>query len=1349
MDSRSADWHLLFGLLALQNGLISRGQLVSAFAKWTSDKSVALDEWLVADGAIDPQRRDILKQMVEFHVQNHGGDAQKSLMTLRGSDLPAAREDLEQLNDSDLHKSMAAIPDRDVFATAPPTVGIPTSSGGRFRILRPLPGAHGGMGEISVAKDEELGRQVALKQILSDKADHTVYRQKFQVEAEITGNLEHPGIVPVYGLGAGPDGRPYYAMRLVHGDNLSAKIQQFHERREDQRANYNSVEFHGLVDRLIDVAQAICYAHSRGVLHRDLKPGNILVGEYGETLVIDWGLARLPQATGSESDGSIAQDRIDAKSPLLIRSGSNVDATMQGQALGTVGYAPPEQLNGRIDLITERSDVYALGAILYQILVGSAPIGSQDKSAKLGDLIKQTIEGRIKPPRQVGHSVPKSLSAICMKALQREPSERYESVTMFIQELERWKADQPVIAAPDSMADRLLRMARRYRTAALAAAAALLGIAFVTGLALVVVNRARVNEAAAHDQAEALAAETTQLAIEKTQLAEEKTELANRNQTVVDTFVAAFRSSDPKNEGVTSKMTALEVLRQALTRIETDEDLARDVLTKATLLDALGKSLLSLGACDQANSAFEESLRLRKTKLGPEHPDTLDSMNNLALGYDAAGRHAEAFPLYEQTLRLTKATLGPEHPDTLASMNNLALAYYLEGRLKEAVPLYEETFKLMTAQLGSDDPGTLSSMSNLAAAYKSAGRLEEALTLYEETLRLRTAKLGPDHPDTLNSMGNLATGYEAAGRFADALPLLEKTLRLETAKLGPEHPTTLDSMGNLAMAYHSAGRLQEALTLMEKTLRSQTATLGPDHPDTLNSMGNLAVAYESVGRLQDALPLYEETVRRQTAKLGREHPNTLNSMRNLAMGYKSDGRLEEALPLYEETLRLRTATLGPDHPDTLESMGNLAVGYQAAGRLAEALTLDEETLRLKTAKLGPEHPDTLASMNNLAMGYEAAGRLKEALTLFEKTLRLQTAKLGPEHPDTLISMNNLAGGYKAAGRLKEALTLFEKTLRLQTAKLGPEHPATLTSMNNLASAYVAVGRLQDALPLYEETVRLQTAKLGREHPNTLTSMSNLAMAYKEFGRLADALPLCQETLRLRTAKLGLEHPDTLISMTNLAATYEVAGRLEEAVPLYEETLRLCTAKLGPKDPRTVSTMVGLAATLLQSKAFEKANEVITEWVSIIERSPTPNRGQLARAKTSLAESFVGLARYAEATPQVVSALSMAEIEDLEKLRANSIQGAIFAAQENWQKTEPLLIDTAEALTAKIAEMKILNRWYAPRACERVIAMYEAWGKPEEAAKWKAKLAEVNAQIDELRNKNVSQADEPTRGEPAQ
>ncbi len=382
------------------------------------------------------------------------------------------------------------------------------------------------MGEISVARDQELGRQVALKQILSDKADHNGYRQKFQIEAEITGNLEHPGIVPVYGLGVGPDGRPYYAMRLVHGDNLSTQIKQFHERMAIGAVDYSSVDFHGLVDRLIDVAQAIRYAHSRGVLHRDLKPGNILVGKYGETLVINWGLARLPYSPTQSTEGTSDDSQLQSMPPLVIQSGSNVDATMQGQILGTVGYAPPEQLNGRVDLITERSDVYSLGAILYQMMVSHPPIQTGD-GRRLADVIQETIEGRVTPPRQADRRIPKPLAAICMRALACEPNDRYKSVAALIEELERWKADQPVLAAPDSIADRLLRLARRYRAAAMSTAAALLAIAIVAAVGLMLVNRARVHEAAARERAEALAIEKTQLANEKTELAEEKTRLAD------------------------------------------------------------------------------------------------------------------------------------------------------------------------------------------------------------------------------------------------------------------------------------------------------------------------------------------------------------------------------------------------------------------------------------------------------------------------------------------------------------------------------------------------------------------------------------------------------------------------------------------------------------------------------------------------------------------------------------------------------------------------------------------------------------------------------------------------------
>ena len=316
--------------------------------------------------------------------------------------------------------------------------------------------------------------------------------------------------------------------------------------------------------------------------------------------------------------------------------------------------------------------------------------------------------------------------------------------------------------------------------------------------------------------------------------------------------------------------------------------------------------------------ALRETLALRSfAKLGPDHPDTLNSMNNLAMSYAALGRHAEALKLHEETLALKKSKLGPDHPDTLSSMNNLAISYAALGRHAEALKLRGETLTLRKAKLGPDHPDTLTSMNNLAVSYADLGRQAEALKLREETLALRKAKLGPDHPDTLKSMNNLAISYADLGRHAEALKLYEETLALRKAKLGPDHPDTLYSMNNLAVSYAALGRQAEALKLHEETLALRKAKLGPDHPDTLKSMNNLADSYAALGRHAEALKLSEETLALRKAKLGPDHPDTLMSMNNLAISYAALGRQAEALKLHEETLALRKAKLGPDHPDTL------------------------------------------------------------------------------------------------------------------------------------------------------------------------------------------------------------------------------------------------------------------------------------------------------------------------------------------------------------------------------------------------------------------------------------------------
>ena len=325
-----ADRHLLFGLIALQVGLINQAQLVAAFQAWARDKARSLADLLTEQGGLESDGRAAVEAMVGVHLKKHSEDTEKSLAAI-----PAGRSTCERLaavGDPDLSGTVVHVASRpsnsDTDLTPTYSVGRSTSDGQRFRILRPY--ARGGLGAVFVALDRELNREVALKQILDHHADDPSSRQRFIAEAEITGGLEHPGVVPVYGLGTHADGRPFYAMRFIKGDSLKQAIAGFHA-----SSGSRELELRKLLRRIIDVCNAMDYAHSRGVIHRDLKPGNIIVGKHGETLLVDWGLAK---AVG-RVDPALGEQTI-------APSSSDPAETLPGSTLGTPAYMSPEQARG-------------------------------------------------------------------------------------------------------------------------------------------------------------------------------------------------------------------------------------------------------------------------------------------------------------------------------------------------------------------------------------------------------------------------------------------------------------------------------------------------------------------------------------------------------------------------------------------------------------------------------------------------------------------------------------------------------------------------------------------------------------------------------------------------------------------------------------------------------------------------------------------------------------------------------------------------------------------------------------------------------------------------------------------
>ncbi len=579
---------LLFGLLAMQTGLITQAQLVAAFHAWTQARDHPMAEILAEQGALSAPCVTLVEGLVIEHLRRHGNDPERSLAAIGVG--RSTRECLAQIGNPDLDASLAQVgpgstehdgedPDR----TATYSVGTATSDGQRFRVLRPH--AKGGLGAIFVALDTELHREVALKQILDAHADDEASRCRFLVEAEITGGLEHPGIVPVYGLGTYGDGRPYYAMRFIRGDSLKEAIERFHAdavlRKDPGR---RSLELRKLLRRFTDVCNAIDYAHSRGVLHRDLKPGNVIVGKHGETLVVDWGLAK---ATGKAEPGC-------GERTLRPSSASGSAKTLPGSALGTPAYMSPEQAEGDLERLGPRSDVYSLGATLYCLLTGRPPFEGED----IGEILRRVQAGDVRAPREVDPALDEALEAVCTQAMATKPADRYATCRALAEDIERWMADEPVSARREPLSARARRWARHHRTGVTGAAAALL--AGLIGLVAVAAVQSRANAALegknlqliAANAATAAALTATQEEQQKTEAALAQSEEARRRVEAVLTFLKDDVLAAARPEGQAGGLGTEVTVRKAVDKAE-PKIAARfhdQAIVEADVRDTLGET---------------------------------------------------------------------------------------------------------------------------------------------------------------------------------------------------------------------------------------------------------------------------------------------------------------------------------------------------------------------------------------------------------------------------------------------------------------------------------------------------------------------------------------------------------------------------------------------------------------------------------------------------------------------------------------------------------------------------------------------------------------------------------------
>ena len=445
---------LLLGSLALRLDLARRDALIDAFNSWARDRGQTFADRMRETRAVPPEAVTLLEDIRDRLVGLHSSP-RDALQTLRvGSDLAPLSD---RLLDPALRSTITAccpetVPASTVTGRAAADAGWVEpalgSDGPRFSIRRLH--ARGGLGEVFVAHDESFGRDVALKEIKPRYADDPESRSRFVREARITGSLEHPGIVPVYALGQNPDGRPFYAMRFIDGETLSDTLDRFHGNDGKPTAladpGVRSLELRRLLSRFVDVCHAVHFAHTRGVLHRDLKPANIMLGRFGEAIVVDWGLGKTLGERPTDEDES--------------------GWTLPGTTMGTPSYMSPEQASGNAASLGPATDVYSLGATLFAVLTGRAPI--EGKGREQSQVLNDVRRGQFPRPREVRREVSRTLEAVCLKAMALKPAHRYETAAALAEDVERWLAGEPVTAYREPVPRRVWRWGRRNRWVATA-----------------------------------------------------------------------------------------------------------------------------------------------------------------------------------------------------------------------------------------------------------------------------------------------------------------------------------------------------------------------------------------------------------------------------------------------------------------------------------------------------------------------------------------------------------------------------------------------------------------------------------------------------------------------------------------------------------------------------------------------------------------------------------------------------------------------------------------------------------------------------------------------------------------
>jgi tetratricopeptide (TPR) repeat protein len=629
----------------------------------------------------------------------------------------------------------------------------------------------------------------------------------------------------VYEQGWFPDGSPFFTMKLVEGHTLAALL------RDRPDPGHDLSRMLAVFGR---VCEAMAYAHARGVIHRDLKPANVMVGAFGEVQVMDWGFAKI-LITGT---GPLDTDPHEAGDGPPVREGSDDDphgGTAGGALMGTPAYMPPEQARGDIALVDPRADVFALGAMLCEILTGRPPYSGESSE----DVVRNAANANLAEAytRLDACGADQDVRDLARRCLAAERTDRPADAGVVAREIEAYQVSvaerlrqaQVERAGAEARVREAAAKSRAERRARLAllglAAALLIGTAAASVLAWMAIRAHR----------DAVAAAGTEAAAKRE--AETRQAEAQAVLKFVKTHILAAARPVGRPGGLGYDVTLRQALVAARAAVETE--FADQPLVQAELHHTLGICFGDLGDADLAAEHMRNALTLRTARLGPEDPLTLTTATDYAVHLNFTGKHADALRLLEETLPACQRVLGTDNLDTLGCAINLAMTYDRTGRHDRAIERLEQSLDLATAKYGPRHPIVFKTMINLANSYDWAGRKSEALTFRERMAPL-VESLNPDDADVLMSRHNLAYSYRQLKRYADALPIDRDTFDRRQKVFGPFHPNTLTSLWCVCADLVELGRGSEAIPLLDDSLER---AVGQSLPGKIRPLADLRIEY--------------------------------------------------------------------------------------------------------------------------------------------------------------------------------------------------------------------------------------------------------------------------------------------------------------------------------------------------------------------------------------------------------------------------------------------------------------------------------------------------------------------------